>query len=107
MTEKQQLRVEMIPKTDKRLYRTYCLKESLRLLLKLKDVGEAESELKRWLWRDSHSRIPAVHDLYEKIKLVIRKAYGFRNTKNMIDMVYLVCSNLRILLPNRKPIPRL
>ena len=131
LTEKQQLRVEMISKTDKRLYRTYCLKESLRLLLKLKDVDEAESELKRWLWRASHSRIPAVHDLYEKIKrhkdnilnairlgmsnarieatnnkikLVIRKAYGFRNTQNLIDMVYLVCSDLRIPLPNRKPI---
>ena len=125
------IRVEMISKTDKRLYRAYCLKESLRLLLKLKDLGEAEVELKHWLWRASHSRIPAVYELYKKIKrhkdhilnairlgmsnarieaannkikLIIRKAYGFRNIQNLIDMVYLVCSNLRIPLSNRKPI---
>lgn len=131
LTEKQKIRVEMISKTDKRLYRAYCLKESLRPLLKLKDLGEAEVELKRWLWRASHSRIPAVYELYKKIKrhkdhilnairlgmsnarieaannkikLIIRKAYGFRNIQNLIDMVYLVCSNLRIPLSNRKPI---
>ncbi len=55
------------------------------------------------LWM-SNARIEATNN---KIKLAIRKAYGFCNTQNMIDMVYLVCSNLRIPLPNRKPIPRL
>ena len=119
----------MIAKTDPWLYRAYSLKESLRLLLKLTDVNEAEAELKNWLWRASHSRIPAFKELYKKIKrhsehilntirfgmsnarieatnnkikLIIRKAYGFRNTDNMIDMVYLICSNLSIKLPNRK-----
>ena len=129
LTENQHIRVEMIAKTDPRLYRAYSLKESLRLLLKLTDVNEAEAELKNWLWRASHSRIPAFKELYKKIKrhsehilntirfgmsnarieatnnkikLIIRKAYGFRNTDNMIDMVYLICSNLSIKLPNRK-----
>ncbi|MBR2694971.1 MAG: hypothetical protein IKE69_12245 [Thermoguttaceae bacterium] len=37
-----------------------------------------------------------------KIKLIICKAYGFRNIQNMLNMVYLVCSNLHIPLPNRK-----
>ena len=131
LTEKQKIRVEMISKTDKRLYRAYCLIESLRLLLKLKDLGEAEVELKHWLWRATHSRIPAEYELYNKIKkhkdhilnairlgmsnarieaannkikLIIHKAYGFRSIQNLIDMVYLVCSNLRIPLSNRKPI---
>ena len=38
------------------------------------------------------------------IKLIIRKAYGFRNILNMPDMVYLVCSDLRVPfpLPNRR-----
>ena len=49
----------------------------------------------------SNARIEAANN---KIKLIIRKAYGFRNIQNLIDMVYLVCSNLRIPLPNRKPI---
>ncbi|MCR4554942.1 MAG: transposase [Succinivibrionaceae bacterium] len=119
----------MIAENDKRLYRAYSMKEHLRLLLKLKDTEEAETELKRWLWRSSHSRIAAFKELYKKIKrhknhilntirlgmsnarieatnnkikLIIRKAYGFRNIQNMLDMVYLVCSNLRVQLPNRK-----
>ncbi len=39
----------------------------------------------------SNARIEATNN---KIKLIIRKAYGFRNIQNMLDMVYLVCSNL-------------
>lgn len=129
LTEKQQLRVEMIANSDRRLYRAYLMKEKLRLLLKIKDSEEAEEELNRWLWWASHSRIPAFKSLYQKIKrhkdhilnairlgmsnarieatnnkikLIVRKAYGFRNIQNMIDMVYLVCSDLRVPLPNRK-----
>lgn len=100
LTEKQQLRVNLIASQNPRLYRAYLLKEQLRLLLKLTDVDEAE--LKRWLWKASHSRIPAFKELYQKIKLIICKAYGFRNTQNMLDMVYLVYSDIRIPLPNRK-----
>jgi transposase len=130
LTEKQELRVHMIATNNNRLYRAYRMKEMLRLLLKTKDVDEAEESLKRWLWWASHSRIPAFKVLYEKIKrhkehilntirlgmsnarieatnnkikLIIRKAYGFRNIQNMLDMVYLVCSDLRVPLPNRKP----
>ena len=129
LTENQQAKVEMIAKNNNRLYRAYCMKEMLRLLLKMKDINEAEVELKQWLWRASHSRIDAFKKLYQKvkrhkehilnairlgmsnarieainnkIKLIIRKAYGFRNIQNMLDMVYLVCSDLRLTLPNRK-----
>ena len=130
LTESQQAKVAMIAENNSRLYRAYRMKETLRLLLKIKDVDEAEAELKRWLWWASHSRIAAFKNLYlkikrhkdhilntirlgmsnarieatnNKIKLIIRKAYGFRNIQNMLDMVYLVCSNLRVPLPNRKP----
>lgn len=129
LTENQKIRLEMIQANDPQLYRAYRLKESLRLLLKLTNVQQAEVELKRWLWWASHSRIPAFKELYKKvkrhkehilntirlgmsnarieatnnkIKLIIRKAYGFRNIQNMMDMVYLVCSNIHIPLPNRK-----
>ncbi|HAK18116.1 MAG TPA: hypothetical protein DCQ39_07750 [Lachnospiraceae bacterium] len=40
----------------------------------------------------SNARIEATNN---KIKLIIRKAYGFRNIQNMLDMVYLICSDLR------------
>lgn len=129
LTENQQAKVAMIAENNNRLYRAYRMKETLRLLLKIKDAGEAEAELKRWLWWASHSRIDAFKKLYQKIKrhkehilntirlgmsnarieatnnkikLIIRKAYGFRNIQNMLDMVYLVCSDLKIPLPNRK-----
>ena len=129
LPEKQQLRVEMIAETNNRLYRAYRMKEMLRLLLKIKDVDEARTTLKRWLRWASHSRIPAFKELCRKIKrhkahilntirlgmsnarieatnnkikLIVRKAYGFRNIQNMLDMVYLVCSDLRVPLPNRK-----
>ena len=121
LTENQQIRLDMIQANDPQLYRAYRLKESLRLLLKSKDVEQAKADLKHWLFWASHSRIPAFIDLYHKIKrhkdhilntiryglsnarieatknkikLIIRKAYGFRNINNMIDMVYLVCSDI-------------
>lgn len=133
LTEKQKIRLDMIQATDPKLYRAYSMKESLRLLLKSTDVEQAKFDLKYWLWRASHSSIPAFHALYEKIKrhrehilntirlglsnarieatnnkikLIIRKAYGFRNIQNMMAMVYLVCSDIRIPLPNRKSMPK-
>lgn len=129
LTEGQQAQIAMIAENNPRLYRAYLMKEMLRLILKIKDVDEALAELKRWLWWASHSRINAFKELYlkikrhkehilntirlgmsnarieatnNKIKLIVRKAYGFRNIQNMLDMVYLVCSDLRVPLPNRK-----
>ena len=129
LTENQQAKVALIAENNNCLYRAYRMKETLRLLLKIKDVDEAATELKRWLWWASHSRIKAFKELYQKIKrhrehilntirlgmsnarieatnnkikLIVRKAYGFRNIQNMLDMVYLVCSDLKVPLPNRK-----
>lgn len=68
LTKNQKIRLDMIQANDPQLYRAYCLKESLRLLLKSTDARQAEAALKHWLWLASHSRIPAFHDLYEKIR---------------------------------------
>lgn len=132
LTDCQKARLEAIEASDPRLYRAYRLKESRRLLPEPDDPAQAGEELKRWMWWASRSRIPQFHDLYEKIKrhkdhipgtiklgpgnarveatnnktrLIIRKAYGFRNLRNMMDMACLVCSGIRIPLPNRKPRP--
>lgn len=129
LTNNQQIMLKMIAENNPKLYRAYLRKEELRLLLKSNNVEEAEELLKSWLWKASHSRIPAIIELSKKIrrhkehilntirlgmsnarieatnnkiKLVIRKAYGFRNLQNMLDMVYMICSNLTIPLPNRK-----
>ena len=42
-----------------------------------------------------------VESYNNKIKLFIRKAYGFRNIESMIDLIMLGCSNIFIPLPNR------
>ena len=47
----------------------------------------------------SNVRIEAT---YNKIKLIIRKVYESRNIQKMLNIVYLVCSDIRIPLPNRK-----
>ena len=39
----------------------------------------------------SNARIEALNN---KIKLIIRRSYGFRNTDNLISMIKLVCSNI-------------
>jgi len=133
LTNSQRLRLEMIATENPKLYRAYQIKERLRILLKSDSLEDAERELKSWLWWASHCRIPAMYALSQKIrrhaghilntirlgmsnarieavnnkiKLIVRKAYGFRNIENMLDMVYLVCSDLSIPLPNRKCMAR-
>lgn len=91
-------------------------------------MEEAKSALKKWYWRASHSHQKVVRMLAKKIrrheqnilnairyktsnarieamnnkiKLIVRKAYGFRSVENLIDMVLLVCSDIKIPLPNR------
>ena len=127
LTEGQKAKLDYIANTDKRLYRAYCLKESLRTLIKLSPDEIAEN-LKGWLWKASHSRIPAIYELQKKIrrhveaikntakhhlsnarieatnnkiKLSIRMAYGFRNIGNMLDLIMLRCSDIPIFLPGR------
>lgn len=77
----------MIQANDPHLYRAYRLKESLRLLLKSTDVKQAEADLKHWLWRASHSRIPAFKELYKKIK---------RHKEHILNTIRLGLSNARI-----------
>ena len=132
LTDNQRARLEFIEKTHPRLFRAYVLKEHLRYILKMVDVQLAEAELKIWYWRASHSRLEPMKKLAKKIKrhrdnilntiqfglssaksesannaikLILRKAYGFRNMENMKDMIMLCCSNLEVQLPGRAPNP--
>jgi len=128
LTETQQIQLAMIAEKYPKLYESYLLKEDLRLLLKIKDPEVAEAELDSWIERASNSAIEQFQKISEtvrkekqrimnaicqqmnnarieainnKIKLIIRRAYGFQKVQNLLDMVYLVCSNLVIPLPNR------
>ncbi|WP_229028665.1 ISL3 family transposase [Bifidobacterium breve] len=119
--------LETLGDTDPKgqLYRSWQLKELLRTLPR-QPVGQAEAELKRWIFRASHSRIPEIVELCRKIrrrrddilgtigpgysnarleafnnkiKVTIRMAYGFRHIDNLIAMIKLRCSGLPTHLP--------
>ena len=102
--------------------------EQLRLILHMDDADEAKEELDRFFWRATHSRIEEFKELghkirrheqhilntirlkmsnariestNNKIKFIIRRAFGFRDVANIIDMIMLVCSNIKVPLPNR------
>lgn len=49
LTDKQKVRLALIQANDSQLYRAYQLKKSLRQLLKMPDVEQAEKELNHWL----------------------------------------------------------
>jgi len=126
---RRQEKLDCIADTDVKLYKAYCLKEMLRLVLKLTNPKEAKEMLYKFFWKATHIRIEEmkqlgykikrhfqgilntiesgfnsaiVEGINNRIKFMFRKACGFiRNMKNMIDMVMLSCSNLRMTLTNR------
>jgi transposase len=104
------------------------MKEELRLILHLMDVDECKTLLEEWIAKARECDIKEFQTLAEKIdrnkefilntirmqmsnarieatnnkiKLIIRKAFGFRNIQHLIDMIMLICSDLIIQLPNR------
>ena len=125
LTQYQRQQLDFIAATDNKLYKAYVLKEHLRTLVKL-PYEEIEEQLKDWLWKASHSQIPSIYELQKKIrrhreailntvkyhlsnarveatnnkiKLTIRMAYGFRSIDNLIDMIFLRCSDIPCYLP--------
>ena len=106
-------------------YRSWQLKK-LPGTLPHQPLGQAGAELKRWIFRASHSRIPEIVELCRKIrrrkddipktirpghsnarleafnnkiKATIRMAYGFRHVDDLIAMIKLRCSGPPIHLP--------
>lgn len=128
LTENQEVKLAQIKANDPRLYRGYELKESLRNILKLKNREEAASELKNWTSWASKSKIDSFVELSRKIKrheeyilnfietgisnarveannnkisLLVHRSYGFKNFRNMVNLILLICSKIVIPLPNR------
>jgi len=128
LTSNQLATMEMIIKSDKKLYRAYLLKEKLRLVFR-HTYDEAVVELDEWMsWAQrcrikefvelrkkikrhktailasikyglTNARIEAINN---KIKVTIRMGYGFRNIDNLIALVRLKCSGSTFNLPGRK-----
>ena len=127
LTAFQNHRLALIAESQPALYKAYQLKEQLRIILKM-PADQARYFLKKWYWRASHSRSQVLKELARKIKrhqenifntienglsnarieainnkikLLVRRAYGFRNLQNMFAYVKLICSRVDIPLPNR------
>ena len=127
LTPGQQERLAVIQAGDGALSRAHAMKEQLRLIFKMTDADEAAAAIDRWTARAQRCRIPAfvelqrkirrhrehiinairhgvsnarIEALNNKIKLLIRIAYGFRNIDTMISLVMLSCSNIQIPWPS-------
>lgn len=128
LTDRQEAYLKAVEVCSPKLFRAYSLKETLRLALKSTSVAEADELIEAWRNMAWRSRIPQMVKLNQKIKrhkqnilntiesrlsngrveainnkiqLIIRKAFGFRNPKSLINMILLICSHLLIPLPNR------
>lgn len=122
-------KLQLIENNYPDLYRAYQLKESLRLILHMKDAEQAACELGKWIEDAKNSGLKPMQELSRKIeerhienilnaircqansaksestnttiKGLIKLARGFRNIENMIALIYLKCSDIVIPLSNR------
>ena len=120
LTEYQQSCLDEIKELYPKIFRGYQLKEGLRLVFQ-SEPEKVEEELRRWLSWACRSKLKAfvelsrkirrhkeaiiatvkydlsnarIESMNNKIKVLIRKSYGFRNIQNLIDMIMIVCSDL-------------
>lgn len=119
LTEYQRESLNHIQKVFPKLFRGYQIKESLRAIFRSNEG--VEEALKKWLSWASRCRIPEfvelsrkirrhtqsilstmkyglsnarIEALNNKIKLIIRRSYGFQDVDSLIGMIMLVCSNV-------------
>ena len=129
LTARQRTKLELIQAEDGPLARAHAMKEQLRIIFRETDADEAEKSLDAWIKRTQRCRIESFVELQRKIarhkehilnairfkasnarieatnnkiKLLIRVAYGFRNIDSMISLIMLCCSSIRIPLPGRE-----
>ena len=128
LTEHQRAKLDLIQAEDGPLARAHAMKEQLRIILHRTSERTAKAELKAWISHAQRCRIEPIVELQRKItrhmkhilntikykasnarieatnnkiKLLIRIAYGFRNIDSMISLIMLFCSPIVIPLPGR------
>ena len=127
LTERQQVKLAWIARTDPRLYRGYLLKEGLRLVFQL-PPAQAPEALDRWIRWARRSRIASfvalqrtivrhrrsilaaiehglsnglIESVNTKIRLLTRMAFGFRSPDALIALAMLNLGAHRPGLPGR------
>lgn len=120
LTENQKERMEQIRKLCPSLHRHHLLRQALSAIVTSRDPAQAELALDKWIYRAKHfcdketkelaDKIKRhkhnimntietgftsaqVEGMNNKIKLIIRTAYGFRNVKNLIAHILFCCGH--------------
>ena len=128
LTDNQKLTLASIARTNHRLYRAYLLKEQLRQVFKTGSKRKGLALLSAWLRWAARCRIPAFVKLSRtirkhwddigvtlelgltnaalesantKVRLLIRRAFGFHSAEAVIALILLCLGGLRPPLPGR------
>ncbi len=128
LTDRQQVKLAWIAKTDPRLYRAYLLKDGLRTVFKL-PVDQAAQALDRWVAWARRCRIASfvtlqrrivghraqilaaiehglsnglIESVNTKIRLITRMAFGFANPSPLIAPAMLTLGGHSPALPGRQ-----
>jgi transposase len=126
LTVRQGEKLSELKKTNQRLYRAYLLKESLARGMDYVQPKRAREHLDKWCQWASHSKLEpfaklaktikkhkdgiiayvetglsngVVEGINNKIRAIIRRAYGFRNLKSLMAMILLCCGGLEFTPP--------
>lgn len=122
----QRLVLEELRRGRSVLWRAWRLKEELRDVYRLRELGAAHQFLDRWLARACRSRIPSfvklsrtirahrdgilaavelglsnskLEGLNSKIRLINHRGYGHHSAAAVIAMIYLCCGGITVQLP--------
>lgn len=125
-TIRQLARLGEVQQANKPMYRSFLLKEELRLLYRLEDPTLAPAHLDAWLAWASRSRLDPfvklartirrhrqgilaavrlglsngrLEGLNSRIRLISHRSFGFHSAPPLIALVYLCCSGIVIPLP--------
>lgn len=125
----EKLKLALLSKANRPLYRAYLLKEALRQVYR--SPSRAAGRLDAWLAWASRSRLPSfvklartvrehregilaavehglsngrLEGLNSKVRLLSHRAFGFHSAEALLALVYLCCSGIDIPLPSdRRP----
>lgn len=128
LTQNQRDKLELIANSFPDIYLAYQLKEELRIILHMTDIEGARNELDKWIEKCIECTLKPMINLGRKvarhknhillsieckansakseacngqIKILINMARGFRNYENMVNLIYLKCSDVVVPLNNR------
>lgn len=128
LTQNQRDKLELIANSFPDIYLAYQLKEELRIILHMTDVEGARNELEKWIEKCLECTLKPMINLGRKIarhkdhillsieckansakseacngqiKMLINMAMGFSNYENMLNLIYLKCSDIVVPLNNR------